>query len=314
MSPETSVFRERGRPTVPARRSRTLEWGRCLKQILDRNGAIEIAVAREYDENETAGSHLMWRVRLLALDESEIIVEQPMTLGKPIELQQGLELVAVMAVGQNRWMFSTTNLGATTHRISNRREVSALRLIMPTSVERCQRRNYYRVDTVGVTLPQVDVWPLLEPESVMLAERCNEIMFLDHDLKGECGSDQTFSEKDMMPEVGPQFTALLMNLGGGGVGLRVEPEDAQILGRHKLFWLRMGLPPELAAPVCATAKVVHTHIESAGFTYAGVAFDFSFNPSHQRFVVDQICRYIAIQQRAQLQRQAGDTGELRRSA
>jgi hypothetical protein len=31
-----------------------------------------------------------------------------------------------------------------------------------------------------------------------------------------------------------------------------------------------------------------------------MAFDFSFNPQHQRFVVEQICRYINMQQRAQL--------------
>ncbi len=35
-------------------------------------------------------------------------------------------------------------------------------------------------------------------------------------------------------------------------------------------------------------------------TYAGMAFDFSFNPVHQRFVVEQIRRFIEIQQRAQL--------------
>ena len=32
-----------------------------------------------------------------------------------------------------------------------------------------------------------------------------------------------------------------------------------------------------------------------------MAFDFSFNPAHQRFVVNQICRYIAVQQQAQFE-------------
>src|SRR5262249_24763111 len=87
----------------------------------------------------------------------------------------------------------------------------------------------------------------------------------------------------------------------GGVGLRVSPEDSQIVARHKLFWMRINLLPALTTPVCATGKLVHSHMESNHDTYAGLAFDFSFNPVHQRFVVDQICRYISIQQKAQTQ-------------
>ena len=75
--------------------------------------------------------------------------------------------------------------------------------------------------------------------------------------------------------------------------------DAVALARHKVFWLRFNLPPALKTPICATGKLVHTHMESNHDTYAGMAFDFSFNPSHQKFVVDQICRYIATQQREQ---------------
>ena len=105
------------------------------------------------------------------------------------------------------------------------------------------------------------------------------------------------------PEGAPTGAAygLLVNL-GGGVGLRVRSQDSQALAHHKLFWMRIVLPSELATPICASGKLVHTHMESNHDTYAGMAFDFSFNPMHQRFVVDQICRYIALQQRSQLQR------------
>jgi hypothetical protein len=94
---------------------------------------------------------------------------------------------------------------------------------------------------------------------------------------------------------------MLLNLGGGGVGLRIDPSDAHMLNRHKIFWMRFALPPAQRTPICASAKLVHTHMESNHDTYAGMAFDFSFNPSHQKFVVDQICRYIAMQQRQQTQ-------------
>ena len=89
--------------------------------------------------------------------------------------------------------------------------------------------------------------------------------------------------------------------GGGGIGLRFRQEDAQILSRHKLFWIRFRLPPELTTPICATAKLIHNHTELSQYTYAGMAFDFSFHPAHQRFVVNQICRYIAVQQQAQFE-------------
>jgi hypothetical protein len=115
-------------------------------------------------------------------------------------------------------------------------------------------------------------------------------------------------EQSLMPEVGPSFAGTLLNIGGGGVGLRISPDDSQILNRHKTFWMRIalmpaqGVDPASFSPICATGKLVHTHMESSHDTYAGMAFDFTFNPAHQKFVVDQICRYVAYQQKAQLQK------------
>jgi hypothetical protein len=296
---------------VPAHRSRTLQWRRCLEQIHERNGAIEIAVARAYEEDED-GRHLVWRVRVLALSDDEITIEQPVTLGQVIPLKEGVELIAILAVGQNRWMFNTSNLGLTEFPLHPNRTVKAVRLAMPESVQRCQRRNYYRVETAALNLPDVEVWPLLDPKSVVLAERANELQLGQEDATAGvdagagAGERLTLDEEEIMPEVGPKFTAKLLNIGGGGVGLHVPPDHAQILSRHKVFWLRFSLPPELDAPICASAKLAHTHMESDHHVYAGMAFDFSFNAGHQRFVVDQICRYIAVQQREQLQQQAGE--------
>ena len=291
---------------MPANRSRTLEWRRCLKQVYERGGALEIALAPSYEENGGVGRHLVWRVKMLALSEKEIVVEQPMTLGQPIEIKAGLDLVAILAIGQNRWMFWTKNLGPISQTPSGRRSATALRLEMPKSVERCQRRNYYRVETATLRLPEVEVWPLLDPKSVLVAERANELRF-EADRDGpEKATDPEwadFNSDAIMPEVGPKFTAILLNIGGGGFGLRVTPADRQALARHKLFWVRFSLPPELTTPVCATGKLVHTNVDSTQHTYAGMAFDFSFNPVHQRFVVEQITRYISRQQDAALRQQ-----------
>lgn len=288
-----------------------MEWRRCLKQVQERGGSLEIAVGWRQNIDETgepptapAQSHLIWRVRILNLTESEILVEQPMTLGQVIEIERGMGLIAILSIGQNRWTFQTECLGSLVVPQTDRRNgggIAALRLVMPETVQRCQRRNHYRLDT-PLNLPRVDVWPLLDPRSVIPAERAHEIQF-DIDmgrLAGQLDSLRMDFES-VMPEVGPKFAASLLNLGGGGVGLRVEPNEAAALGRHKVFWLRFALPPALKTPICATGKLAHTHMESNHDTYAGMAFDFSFNPAHQKFVVDQICRYIAMQQREQTQ-------------
>lgn len=286
---------------MPANRSRTLEWRRCLRQVFERNGALEVAVA--HNATDAAGSqHLIWRVRLLNLTESEIVIEQPVALGQPIHIAQDIEVVVVLSIGQNRWMFTTKVLGSIALVLGDRKSASALRLKMPETVQRCQRRNHYRVETASLSLPVVELWPLLDPKSVLVAERAYEIQCeIDQNRADGATSVPVFDCDAVMPEVGPKFSASLLNLGGGGIGLRVSPNDSQVLGRHKVLWVRFGLPPVLQTPICATGKVVHTHIESNHDIYAGVAFDFSFNPSHQRFVVDQICAYIAHQQRSQLQ-------------
>jgi hypothetical protein len=278
-----------------------LEWRRCLEQVQERNGALEIAVVRKKDAEGGLASHLVWRVRLLQLTDREIIVEQPTALGEVIRLEPGIDLVAILAIGQNRWMFMTRNLGPAAPRAGAGRLPAAIRLSMPESVERCQRRNYYRMETAAIRLPEVEMWPLLDPQSVLPAERANELAFQeDRDGRPRAGGPAAGDNDMVMPEVGPKFTATLINIGGGGIGLRVRQQDAQVFGHHRLFWVRFVLPPELKTPICATAKVAHTSVDSTQHTYAGMAFDFSFNPLHQRFVVEQICRYINLQQRAQL--------------
>ena len=291
---------------MPASRSRTLEWRRSLEQVLERNGAIEVAVARPRAASEDPAEHLVggdivWRVRLLGLSETEMLIEQPCALGRAIEIGKGIELVGAIAIGQNRWVFRTEVVGHADATGFGPRPTRGIRLRKPEHVDRSTRRTI-RVDTSMIQLPEVEVWPLLDPRSVVVAERWNEVAF-DAALNGApCPSPS--DPEGLMPTTGPSFVASLMNLGGGGVGLRVPHEDAMNFSRHRLFWIRLALEPELTVPICATGKLVHTHIDSTQCTYAGIAFDFTFNPAHERFVAEQIRRYIMLQQ--DLQRQARD--------
>lgn len=289
---------------MPASRSRTNEWRRSLQQVFERGGAIEFAVARpdagtDSDDlhDHVAGADLVWRVKVLELTDSEMTVEAPMALGRNIDIETGIQLVGAITIGQNRWMFRTTNLGTSTEDGARSRSHRVLRLSLPENVRRCQRR-VRRFDTREMRLPEVEVWPLLDPRSVIPAERAAKMAW-EASRAGEsvpAGSDP----EALMPTVGPRFTATLMNLGGGGIGLRVESDAAQSLARHRVFWIRMPLPPELDVPVEATGKMVHTHIDSMHRTYAGIAFDFTFNHDHQNVVAEQISTYIERLQASQL--------------
>lgn len=292
---------------MPASRSRTENWRRSLQNLRDRNGALEITLPRNFDRarnhNNEDPCDLIWRVRILDLSANEIVVEEPMVLGQLIPIQDGREIVAIIAVGQNRWMFRTRILGHVPFRLNTANEITALRLVLPEHVERCQRRNFYRVSTVGLTLPRVESYPLLDPASAVDAEIANRLEIehlIDTPVAGRIGPAP---ENPISPNVGPLIPTTLMNIGGGGVGLIVTPADRAAFESHRTFWLRIPLEPYIPAPISVTSRLRHTHIDSSQRLYAGLQFDFSFNPPHQKFVVDQVCRYVAQLQREQLARQ-----------
>jgi hypothetical protein len=171
---------------MPASRSRTNEWRRSLEQLRAREGAMEIAVAHDHpggDEAILNASDLVWRVRVLDLASDEVTVDLPDALGRAIELPVGTEVVAAIAIGQNRWMFRAKVKGAWTPRAPFPRTHRGIRLSLPDHVERCLRRST-RVDVASITLPKVEMWPLLEPRSAMPAERASELAFRAS-LRGE---------------------------------------------------------------------------------------------------------------------------------
>lgn len=266
---------------MPAHRSRTERWRELLDQIAHKGGGIEFSVARP----PGGGPDLLWRVRVYHVSDTEIIVESPTAMGKGIAIDPALELVAVLAVGQNRWMFRTRSLG-TAPALAGR--AAALRLAMPENVERCARRDFLRVSTAALTLPNVECWPLLDPSSVFAAELANRLAIQDLERTGGVNP----AVESLLPEVGPKFQASLMNIGGGGAGLLVTREDAAAASRTRLFWMRVNLTPLIPAPLAMTAKCAHSHLDSAQNLYIGAAFEFAFHPAHREFVTDQIGRYV----------------------
>jgi hypothetical protein len=259
-----------------------------LRQICDRGGGLEFSVAPPQEANEESRApDLVWRVRLLGVRDEEMLIESPATGGKSHALGEGVPLIGVMVIGQNRWMFRTVTISAKDAPSPWPRSIPGVRVRMPESVERCVRREFARVSTAQLKLPRVECWPLLEPSSVVAAEAANRAAIV-LSKPGEVHS----GEQAILPEVGPKFMASMLNIGGGGLGLLLDPNDRNALDRTRLLWLRVDLRPTIAAPIGMTAKVAHTHFDSGQNVYAGLAFEFAFNPAHRAFVVEQIEKVI----------------------
>lgn len=259
---------------MPASRSRTLRWKDSLDKIRERGGAIEISV--DLPSADGAGKHLIWRVRVLEITSDRILVEQPVALGRDLSIRSGLEMVCGITVGQNRWMFRTRTVAT---------DGRTLALAMPERVDRCQRRDFFRVGTASLALPPVDCWTLLDPLSAVSAEIASQALITEG---GRYDADSPI----LLPEVGPKFKARLVNIGGGGAGIVIAKEEASALERARLLWMRLDLTPQVAAPVGIAARVAHTHLDSAQNLYAGLAFEFAHHPAYRQFVVDQISRYV----------------------
>lgn len=279
---------------MPASRSRTERWRDCLHQVYERGGGLEISLSRE-GPDAGRGADLVWRVRLLGVSDDDLTIEAPNTLGKSIVLERDTHLIVAMSIGQNRWMFRTSVVDLDRMCLGRgAMEHTVLRLAMPEHVERCSRRSFYRMSTAELRLPEVECWPLRDPATAIAPEIANRALILDlqnQDISG-INAQQRLAQPAMLPEVGPGFKAQLLNVGGGGAGLLVNRSDAAGLDCVRSMWIRIDLRPEIAAPIAMTARCVHTHIDSGQNTYAGLAFDFGFNPGHRDFVVSQISRYV----------------------
>jgi hypothetical protein len=285
---------------LPANRSRTERWKDTLHQIYERGGGLEIAVERREradgplrDEVLEPPKDLLWRVKILGLSETEIRVESPGTMGASVNLEDGTRLIGVMAVGQNRWMFHTEVIRSEVSRDPRRPGVVVVKV--PERVERCTRRWQQRISTVELKLAELRCWPLLDPSTAVAAEVASRSRILEMIDKGETdeGGDESL---DRLPQagldVGVGFRAVLSNIGGGGVGIKVPREDRSAVESSKLYWMRMDLRPHIPSPLELTCRLAHTHVDHEQNVYCGMAFEFDLNPSHKVFVVDQITRYM----------------------
>ncbi len=280
---------------MPAHRSRTERWRECLQQVYERGGGIEFSFDHGKGLATAPGDvpalpDVMWRVRVMGLSDSELLIEHPGAAGSSVSLKPGTSVVGVISVGQNRWMFQSRLLGPQDGVSPWGAAPGGLRMAMPTKVERCHRREFMRASVASLHLPPVECWQLMSPTSAIAAEAANAGHI--RDLQSGRTSETLAMTAMLLPEVGPKFTGKLLNIGGGGVGIIFDRNEASSADRCRLIWMRVDLRPVIAAPIAMTARLVHKHIDSEQNLITGAAFDFAANPSHREFVVDQIVRYV----------------------
>lgn len=298
---------------MPAFRSRTLHWRRSLDQLAGRSGALEIALAPAGAGHETDGegavpADLVWKLRIHRMSDSWIDLEAPELLHRVVPMPAGVTVFGAIVVGPNRWLFRTECLGPGGPAPVAGRPIRTIRIAMPEDVSRT-RRTHLRVEAASLSLPKIRIWPLLDKESTRPMQRLLAIAAQRLD-SGERIDSREWESESVRPTLGPEFSATLMNLGGGGAGLRVESEFANLLPHHQRFWIELDLRPESALPLCGTARIAHTHLEAGGATYAGIAFDFTADADHAALVARQVLGAIASRQSRQ--RRLGE--ETRRAA
>ena len=184
---------------MPANRSRTDRWRQSLQNIYQRGGGLEFAVRR--DDQQSGIKDLVWRVRVLDLTEDTITIEQPGAMGQSFNIQKGVELVGIMSVGQNKWMFETTVID-TTFNQTRSGTFPALKISMPEKVVRCMRRHADRTSIAHIDLPTVECWKLLEPLSAVPVEVANRVQIEELVKSGQ--TKDAVDDQMALPQVGTQ--------------------------------------------------------------------------------------------------------------
>jgi len=282
---------------VPANRSRTENWRKSLEQICERGGGLEISVPACSPSGDNAPD-LVWRVKLQSIGEHSMTIEAPTAAGRPVPLSAGLVLVAAMTIGQNRWMFTTTVSDAPAPGKSG-----PVELALPEKVERCSRREFFRVSMASVRPPAVTARPLSDLSQAVAAENALRDRFADW-TPGQTTSPGPSPAALFTPlppgAAGPAFTAVMQNLGGGGLGLIVGHEHSSLAERTPYLWLEIDLRPRLPFPLGLVARRVHSHLDAGQHIYLGLCFEFAHNPGHQAFITEMMCSVVDAVRREQL--------------
>lgn len=280
------------------------QWEQLVSELEAYNRCVEIGLPCAYEADAQGmvedASELMskvWKVRLLKVHHGQWTVERPPIAGRHTGgLIPGVTLIGLAVKDAARWSFRTSILRSELHELNARRRVPALRLSPPRDIGTAQRRQFFRVSTVGASLT-ANLWPLQDVESCIAVEDMTQLRLLDEPLAAGVLTMQP-------PQLGAGFHAGLVDISAGGAAVLVPREQAKVFERYGLFWMEMMLPTN-HYPLVVAATPVHVRREAgAGMYNVGLRFYHEHNQPYERFVQENICHYAAWEQRRQLHRSA----------
>ena len=177
------------------------------------------------------------------------MVEAPTAFGHPLILDPGVRMRGTIAIGQNRWDFSTEVLSS---------HGDTLQLKAPSRVRR--RRRVARTDLAPCP-SGLKLRPLPSGVTGAAAERAWVAL-----VSGGEVADPAL----VRPVSAPPISVQLANIGVGGVGVIFEASDAALAMRRGGWWIEGDLPG--GGTLVASAELVHRHMQSDRCLYAGLSF------------------------------------------
>lgn len=293
-----------------------------LEALHRRNGAVDVAgIPAAGDPREAPA----FRVRLLQYSSEGLTIERPQQPEASRYIFQGATVEVLAINGNERWLFRSRVKAVRPYALNESTRVVALDLTPPEAVRTGQRREFFRVSLAGAGLKPV----LLAP---MPAQPGNA------DVAGEGPVAQIGSvpQQQAAPGEGPtsaggnpaptpklakidaatpvdgpanfcpiafpvqSFTAKLLNLSGGGMGVETPQRIGPIV-RQIIYYRSVIRLPNTEQVIETAAEMRFVEPREGGTHYLGLRFDF-LNPTHKRQCVDAVCKFCAWFQRQQLQR------------
>lgn len=232
-------------------------------------------------QNVTQNVAPSFRVRLFAYRPAGMVVDRPANPEEAHYFQQGAIVRMLVVDGSARWELMTTVSTRVKFRLNEHSVIPAIVLSRPHEVSSVQRREFFRVSTAAAKLPQVRLLPV------------------KHSIETTDSADAQPEAFGPQPELRP-FGGVLVNVGGGGMGVEVPAEVAFTLSLCTQYRCVVNLP-SMDKPLEVDCTLVHLETLTGGMHYLGLRFETGTVGARRR-VEDQICHFTSWLQRQQIQR------------
>jgi len=266
-------------------------WQETFDLLAHQHGRVEVTPLGYRSDDRLQPT---FRTRLLSFDEDGFVIERPEHTEATRYLTVGTHVKLMGYHGQDRWECITAVSEAIDYSVTGYGEMLALQLAWPHEVRSAQRRRELRHSVEQIRIEPVVMFPIA-PVPRPVARPDN----------GEDAADEQQAANVSDPPLGlpaQPFEARLLNVGVGGVGVRVGRPAEGVSLHFTRYRLVVTLPSQPESLV-VRARVAHRQPEVAGRQYLGLAFEFD-DEQQQQQVAEAVARLVDWMQ----QQEAGENG------